>query len=125
MRILSTLALTLLTNSLQQVSARLAYPFVRSFGNDGEAWSPPKQTNLAEAEEASAITGSSPRPTEPPKPIFGRANLHARLDGYTLASDICGFKPSNGKFRNYRDKLNTSVIGANINCKKNRIYWLQ
>ena len=59
-----------------------------------ESWTPPRETSLAE-HEVHIAQGWSPRPTDAPKPLFGRMQLLARDDEYVLAPGTCGYIPSN------------------------------
>lgn len=73
-------------------AAWLKYPFVNSRAE--ESWTPPRETSPAE-HEAQLYQDWSPRPTEAPKPLFGRMGLLPRADGYDLAPGTCGFVASN------------------------------
>ncbi|KAL7927513.1 hypothetical protein ACQKWADRAFT_308267 [Trichoderma austrokoningii] len=61
-----------------------------------QSWaSPAKETVTSGHEiEQQVALGWSPKPTEPPKPLFGRMMM-PRADGYTLGPETCGFVPGN------------------------------
>jgi hypothetical protein len=73
-------------------AAWLKHPFIKSGAE--ESWTPPRETAVADVEdgwtEAQVAIGWSPRPTDGPKPLFGRM-LQPRLDDYTLGPKTCGF----------------------------------
>ncbi|KAK0392818.1 hypothetical protein NLU13_2313 [Sarocladium strictum] len=74
-------------------AAWLKYPFLNSAAE--QSWTPPKETAIADAgyddwTQGQVAIGWSPRPTEAPKPLFGRI-LQPRLDEYTLGPKTCGF----------------------------------
>lgn len=58
------------------------------------SWTPPRETSPAEY-EVQFSQGSSPRPTEAPKALFGRMDLFPRTEGYDLAPGTCGFVEEN------------------------------
>ncbi|PON27408.1 hypothetical protein TGAM01_v203789 [Trichoderma gamsii] len=61
-----------------------------------QSWaSPAKETVTSGHEiEQQVALGWSPKPTQPPKPLFGRMMM-PRADGYTLGPETCGFVPGN------------------------------
>ena len=62
-----------------------------------ESWTPAQPTNVINplVEQALGL-GTSPRPTQAPRALFGRMELQPRLDGYTLGPGTCGYVSSNG-----------------------------
>ena len=78
-------------------AAWLRHPFLKSGAE--ESWTPPQETAVIDAEDdwtqAQVAMGWTPRPTEAPKPLFGRM-LHPRLEDYTLGPKTCGFIESDG-----------------------------
>lgn len=73
-------------------AAWLKNPF--SSSQSDESWTPPRETSPAE-HDAQFAQGWTPRPTDAPKPRFGRMNLLPRDDDYVLAPGTCGFIASN------------------------------
>jgi hypothetical protein len=73
-------------------AAWLKNPF--SSSQSDESWTPPRETSPAE-HDAQFAQGWTPRPTDAPKPRFGRMNLLPRDDDYVLAPGTCGFISSN------------------------------
>ena len=70
-------------------AAWLKNPWLKSAAE--ESWKPPVETGVGHAaDEAQLALGWSPRPTEAPA-LYARMDLVARMDGYTLGSDTCGF----------------------------------
>ena len=93
----STAALLLALGGASPAAAWLKHPFLKSGAE--ESWTPPQETAVVDADgdwtEAQVAMGWSPRPTEAPKPLFGRM-LQPRLDDYTLGPKTCGFIETDG-----------------------------
>lgn len=64
---------------------------------DEESWTPARPTQVVNPLVERALgQGTSPRPTQAPRDLFGRMELQPRLDGYTLGPGTCGYVSSNG-----------------------------
>ncbi|KAM0446732.1 hypothetical protein ACHAO4_009232 [Trichoderma viride] len=61
-----------------------------------QSWASPAKETVASGHEIEqqVALGSSPKPTQPPKPLLGRVMM-PRADGYTLGPETCGFVPGN------------------------------
>ncbi|POR39788.1 Uncharacterized protein TPAR_00012 [Tolypocladium paradoxum] len=62
------------------------------------SWTSPQETDSAQMAAQQLLMGFSPKPTPAPQPrgVFGRMDLMARLEGYTMGPATCGFVQSNG-----------------------------
>lgn len=68
-------------------------------GDDSPSWKPAQETESSD-KGAKNVQGWTPRPTDGPKPLFGRMDLARRLDGYTLGPATCGFVATdNGTYK--------------------------
>ncbi|CEJ82647.1 hypothetical protein VHEMI02696 [[Torrubiella] hemipterigena] len=95
MRILSALAVILLAGASRAAGEDATKPSQASSPQDA-AW--PKETKGASQQKPANIREYSPRPTEGPKAVFGRMELNARLEGYTLDAGVCGYQADSSSF---------------------------
>lgn len=107
-------ALLVALTGASPVAAWLKHGFLSSGAE--ESWSPPRETRVADVEDdwtqAQVAMGWSPRPTEEPKPLFGRM-LQPRLDEYTLGPKTCGFIESDSsEFEPESSRIVDLVIGS-------------
>ncbi|KAL2212701.1 hypothetical protein CC79DRAFT_440283 [Sarocladium strictum] len=114
----TTSLLLALSAAASPAAAWLRHPFLNSGAE--ESWSPPRETNGVDADDdwtqAQVAVGWSPRPTDGPKPLFGRM-LQPRLDDYTLGPKTCGFISSDANsFTCISDGATCTFSDDNIGC---------